>query len=72
VLQQMGNIVLDLFKLVETQVGVRDRENIPGFGMLVDKNALPRFLELLFDLEQPLAFEHDGQNKSGGGVTGLV
>ena len=72
VFEQGGDVVLDLLKLIEVQVGVNDRKDVAGRGLLVNENAVAVALELLFDFEQALAFEHDGQNICGGDVTGVV
>src|SRR5712671_2599548 len=72
VFEQGGDIVLDLLKLIEVQVGINDGEYVAGRGLFVNENAVSVPLELLFDFEQTLAFEHHGQDISGGDIARIV
>ena len=70
--KESSDVSLDGFKLVELQIGVNDGENVPGGWVLVNENALAIAHNLLFDLEEALAFEHDGEDVAGGYVVRIV
>src|ERR1035437_7575270 len=64
--------MLDLLELVELQGRVADSENVAGAGLFIDKDALPVAHDLLFDLQQALAFEHNGEDITGRDITRVV
>lgn len=70
--EELGDVFLDLFELVELKAGVGDGEEVAGAGLFVEEDALAVAVELFFDFEQAFAFEHDGEDESGGGVFGIV
>jgi hypothetical protein len=72
VLEQFRDVALDLFELVELEVGVNDGENIAGLGMFVNKEAAAFARELFLDLEEAFALEHDGEDVAGGDVAWIV
>ena len=70
--KESSDVSLDGFKLVELQIGVNDGENVPGGWVLVNENALAIAHNLLFDLEEALAFEHHGEDIASGYVLRIV
>ena len=70
--KQGSDVPLDGLQLVELQIGVNDSENVARNRVFVNKNTLTIAHNLLFDLEQALAFEHDSQNVAGGDVLRVV
>jgi hypothetical protein len=72
VLQQISDIALDLFQLIQAQVGIGDGKDVAGLGLFVNENAVAIADELLLDLQDSFAFEHHGQDITGGRVLRIV
>ena len=70
--EQRGDVVLDLFELIQSQRRVNDGEDVAGLGLLVNEHAMAVALELFLDLEDAFAFEHHGEDVAGGDVLGVV
>ena len=70
--EESGHIVLDLLELIELEVRVDDGEDVPGFGLFVDKDAVTVAHELFFHAQEALAFEHDGQDVARGNIVRVV
>jgi hypothetical protein len=70
--EQLGDVALDLFELVEVQVGVGDGKDVAGFGLLINEDAAAFAEDLLFHFEDALAFEHDGKDVTGGRMLRIV
>src|SRR5688500_4829316 len=58
VLEQMQNLVLHPFKLVQLEVGVLNLEQIPGLAVLIYENPLAVARQLGLHLEDALSFQH--------------
>ena len=72
VFEEGSDVPLDGLELVELQIGINDGENVTGGRLFVNENALAIADDLLFDLEEALSFEHDGQDIASGNVLGVV
>jgi hypothetical protein len=72
VLQQISDIALDQFQLIQAQVGIGNGKDVAGLGLFVNENAVAIADELLLDLQDSFAFEHDGQDITGGRVLRIV
>ena len=70
--EQLGDVALDLFELVEMQVGVGDGKDVAGFGLLINEDAAAFAEDLLFHFKDALALEHDGEDVTGGRVLRIV
>jgi len=60
--EQRSDVALHRLELVKLQIGIDDGENIPGSRLFVNENPPAIADELLFYLQQALAFEHDRQD----------
>jgi hypothetical protein len=72
VLEQMQNLVLNSFQLVELEIGVLNLEQIAGFRVLVNEDPFSLAGQLGLHLEDALAFQHGGQNVERRSVFGIV
>jgi len=72
VFKQGGHVALDLLELVELQGRVDDGEHVARRGLFINKYPLAVAHDLLFDLQQALSFQHDGENITGRDVTRVV
>ena len=70
--EQRGHVALDGFELVQPQVRIGNREHIAGPGLFVNEHAFAVADDLFLHLEHTLAFEHDGEDVTGGRVTWVV
>ena len=72
VFQQRGHVALDGFELVQPQVRIGNGEHVAGPGLFVNEHALAVADDLFLHLEHAFAFEHDGEDVTGGRVTRIV
>src|ERR1019366_7734311 len=72
VFEQGANVTLHLLQLVELQGRVDDGEYVACAGSFIDEHAMSVARDLLFDLEQTFALEHDGENIRGRNVAWVV
>jgi hypothetical protein len=70
--QQHRHVALDFFELIQAQVRVGDGEDVAGLRLLVDEHALAVADDLFLHLEDALAFEHHGEDVTGGGVARII
>ena len=70
--EQGRHTALNLFELIQLQVRINNREDIPGPGLLVNEDAPSVAFELFLDLQDALALEHDRKDVGSSGVFRLV
>ena len=70
--QQGGNIVLHLLELVELQVRIGDGEHVPGFGLLVNEDALAVPRQLFLHLDDSLSLQHHRENVTRRNITRII
>ena len=66
VFKEGGHIMLNLLELVELEVRVDDGEDVAGFGLFVDEDAVTVANKLFLHSKEAFAFEHDGQDVTRG------
>ena len=71
-LEQFAYIALDCLQLIELEIWIDNREQIARPELLVDEDTLAVPVELFFNFEEPLAFEHDRKNISRGNKMRIV
>src|ERR1039458_865611 len=70
--EQRGHVALDGFELVQPQVRIGNREHVAGPRLFVNEYAFAVADDLFLHLQHTLAFEHDGEDVTGGRVTRVV
>ena len=70
--QQSCDIVLHGGELVELKVGIKNRKQIAGEPLFVNKNALAVSDQLFFDLKQTFALKHGRKDVAGRDVLWIV
>jgi len=71
-LEQRRHIALDQFQLIQPQIGIGDGEDIAGFRLFVNENALAIAHHLFLHFQNPFALEHHRQDISRRGMCRIV
>ena len=71
-LEELSDVALNLFELVEVQVGIGDGKDIASLRLFVNENTAAFADNLLLHLENAFAFEHDGEDVAGGNVARII
>lgn len=72
VFEQMRDVALNFFELVEMKVRVGDREHFASLGLLVNNGPLALTYHLLLYFEHAFAFQHDCEYESGGNIPRVI
>ncbi len=71
-LEQGCHIALNGFELMQLEIRVQNRKQIPRARLLVNENSLAFPHNLFFHFEKPFPLQHDRQDEGGGDITGIV
>src|SRR5262245_44475103 len=71
-LKERSDVLLHCFKLIQLQIGVDNREQIPRSRLFIHENPLSIAYYLFFDFQQALAFKHHGGDIASRNVTRFV
>jgi len=70
--EQMRDVALHGFELIELQFWIGNGENVAGFRLLVNKDPSAFGFDLLFHAQQSLALEHHRQDERRSRVARIV